>query len=404
MNEIELQHLFESRKLGNSFVTTKGDSIEIIDFGSLNKSSGPDFIETMIRYDDKIWAGHIEFHINSSDWFKHGHQNDKAYNNVIAHFVWNHDKEVDVQNFRLPVVELNSLVRPSETLFKPNHRFIPCENQWDDKCSELLEGQSKKILSERIERKLEDYLRSIWRYNGDANKAFIAAIASILFGKHNSNIISLVLDRVDFDLLHQLESPLQIESYLMGISGFLEDVPERDDYIQLLDRNFIDLGGRAVFSREIWKTFGMRPAMSPEYRLAQLSHIMFGINQGLGVSEALDFSMDDYWTNHYALGRRTKRHSNTLSSNMRNLIELNVGAYHNKAIHWFKGDEDTIGEIHSVFQSHKPEDNKIISQWKKLGVNAQNAAHTQSLIEQKNQYCSKKKCLFCSVGNHLLNK
>ena len=86
--------LFESKKL----VTTSGEYLEIIKPGEHNTDGGPDFHNARIKIDKTLWAGNIEIHINASDWLKHGHQNDNAYDNIILHVVHSNDIEIKRKN------------------------------------------------------------------------------------------------------------------------------------------------------------------------------------------------------------------------------------------------------------------------------------------------------------------
>ena len=48
------------------------------------------------------------------------------------------------------------------------------------------------------------------------------------------------------------------------------------------------------------------------------------------------------------------------------------------------------------------EQNSVTKAFMQLGVENRNSFDSQGLIELKNEYCDKKKCLNCSVGNAIL--
>jgi hypothetical protein len=50
------------------------------------------------------------------------------------------------------------------------------------------------------------------------------------------------------------------------------------------------------------------------------------------------------------------------------------------------------------------EKNVITKGFTVLGIENKNAFDSQALIQLKNEYCSKKRCLDCAVGNALLKK
>lgn len=50
------------------------------------------------------------------------------------------------------------------------------------------------------------------------------------------------------------------------------------------------------------------------------------------------------------------------------------------------------------------ENNRIIREWKDLGINVSNALESQALIQLRNHYCNEKKCLFCNLGQKLITQ
>ena len=95
MQEDFLHYIWKYKKFDVfSLVTTKNEAIEILSVGQHNTNSGPDFFNAKLRIDNQLWAGNVEIHINSSDWYLHKHEVDKAYDNVVLHVVWNDDAEI----------------------------------------------------------------------------------------------------------------------------------------------------------------------------------------------------------------------------------------------------------------------------------------------------------------------
>ena len=88
MNEFFLHFLWKHRLFNSeAMVTTRGVPVEVISPGFLNSDAGPDFFNARVKIGDTIWAGNVEIHWRSSDWIKHKHQQDSAYDNVILHIV-----------------------------------------------------------------------------------------------------------------------------------------------------------------------------------------------------------------------------------------------------------------------------------------------------------------------------
>ena len=101
--------LFDSKDL----FTTENEEIHILKKGIVNKNSGPDFTDAVIKIGNTIWAGQVEMHIHSEDWYTHNHQNDPSYKNVILHVVYHHNKEVKINGQNIPVLVLNGRIPPA---------------------------------------------------------------------------------------------------------------------------------------------------------------------------------------------------------------------------------------------------------------------------------------------------
>ena len=402
MTEAFLHFLFNSRKLGKSFQTTEGENLEIVEFGRLNQSSGPDFLEAQIFFDKKRWAGNIEFHLKSSDWNKHGHQNDKAYDNVIAHFVLEHDIEIFVNQFKLPVVELKGQINQSEfekfQTFISNSKNIACKNQIHEVGSELIRDQIQLALRHRLDRKSNEIIDLSRENKGDQKKVELMLLARILGGKHNAYAFQRLIGMIDNSMLAHLNyDSIRLQALFHGLSGLL---PENSSfaYVQNLISEFNYL--KALFqlrpmSREEWHFFGMRPAGHPTFRIAQLVEV---------ITSKQNSDQSVFWSEHYNFENRTKkRHDLSLSKEKQELIQVNVQLMLKYALAELRSNESVKKEVINELTQLNPEKNKIINDWKGLGIEAQNAADSQGLIEQKNEYCNRKKCLFCSIGRTLLN-
>ena len=140
--------------------TTKDKSIQLIDSGSHNFGEGPDFFNSKLRIDDQLWAGNVEIHINSSDWYAHQHQYDDNYDSVILHVVWNCDIDIFRQDgTSIDTLELESIVG-EEVLFNYNSLFdkgvskwINCENQLKYVSIISVEKLLKRMYLERLSAK-----------------------------------------------------------------------------------------------------------------------------------------------------------------------------------------------------------------------------------------------------------
>ena len=88
------QYLWKHKMFGKEFYLSNGERLEILYPGVLNTDAGPDFSNARIKMGDTEWRGNIEIHCSASDWMRHGHDRDRAYDSVILHVVAKSDREI----------------------------------------------------------------------------------------------------------------------------------------------------------------------------------------------------------------------------------------------------------------------------------------------------------------------
>ena len=129
MKEDFLHYLWKFKKFDTSNLTTSsGEKLTIENSGSYLQLAGPDFFNSQITIDNQKWAGNVEIHLKSSDWYAHHHERDSNYDSVILHVVWEHDVEIYRQNnTEIPVLILKELVS-KETLY--NYHSLVSPKSW----------------------------------------------------------------------------------------------------------------------------------------------------------------------------------------------------------------------------------------------------------------------------------
>lgn len=138
MKEDFLHYIWKYKKWnGLDLKTTNGEAINITRVGQYLEQAGPDFFNAQIVIGNQKWAGNVEIHLKSSDWYVHHHEKDAAYENVILHVVWEHDVDVfRKNNTEIPVLELknyvsNEVLANYQRLVTPKS-WIFCEKQLGD--------------------------------------------------------------------------------------------------------------------------------------------------------------------------------------------------------------------------------------------------------------------------------
>ena len=417
MKEEYLHYIFKAKQLGKNFVTTNGEELEVISFGYHNQTSGPDFLECQLKLNGQVWAGQIEFHVKSSDWFKHNHQTDTNYNNVIAHFVYAHDAEIESGLYQLPTVELKDLI--DESHYNKYHNYmtsknwIACQNEINDIDDFVIYQQKEKALFNRLTRKCADIVALIEGHNGDQQKVFYFLLFKVFGSKLNQKPFEQLASKFDNKIVLKLNNDiLKVQAYLFGLAGFLnDDSIENDTYFVQLKNEFQyqkQLYKLEEMNFKEWKFASVRPPNYPTVRLAQLGHVL--VNLGTltkvlntnDIIQSLKIELDPYWKKHYMFGRIGKKQNPNLTPSFIDLILVNVYVPYYFSIGLYEGNEELKSIALTWLENIAPEKNGIITKWKSYNVNVNSAFDSQALIELKNEFCSKNKCLQCKIGQKLI--
>lgn len=420
MNEEFLHFIFRNRLWDKDFeFTTTRDKIEILDTGFHNHNSGPDFFSSKIRIGETLWVGNAEIHINSSDWYKHNHDRDLAYGNVILHIVFNHDKAVFLPDgSEIPTWEMKfpHAVYNKYAEIKNNEKDIPCSDYLDFADDFILKIWMERMAIERLENKTL-YLEHISEKTaGDINETLYVSLArSFGFGINSDAFEALAL-ATPLNLLQKyINDNIKIEALLYGQAGFLNETV--DSYSESLKREYVFLSKKhnlKPLSVVIWKKSRMRPSNFPTIRIAQFASLLPIFTKLVSsltntqllsdVEKHLHFHVSGYWQNHFSFGVKSEKPISLLGKATRDLIFINTlapfvfffyGKYRTEEIH-----DKLIDQLSKL----RAEDNRETRMWKKAGISANNAFESQALLHLKKEYCSKQKCSHCAIGVSLMKK
>ena len=164
--------------------TNDGEELEIFSAGIHNTNSGPDFHNGRVRIGNTVWAGNVEVHISSSDWRKHGHASDNAYDNVILHVVYRDDIPLVLTNGRrIPTLVLEN--RIPEDLYHRYHQLIfgnqviiPCEANIGNVDDITLQNWFTRVLIERLEKRCAAVIAALNLNRGDWEETFYQFLAA----------------------------------------------------------------------------------------------------------------------------------------------------------------------------------------------------------------------------------
>ncbi|MBI3134163.1 MAG: DUF2851 family protein [Bacteroidetes bacterium] len=419
MREEYLHYLFRTKRLGNSFKTTTGANLQVKKFGEQNPNAGPDFLDTQIVLDNTTWAGSIEFHVKSSDWFLHKHQVDSRYHTVIAHFVLEHDKEVQLHGHPIPTVELKDTIDWEHyqkfRKLAASEKTIPCASVLKTVTPEVIRQQLENAVLQRLFRKSDRVLADLSRLRGDREKAVYLSVARVFGGKVNADSFEMLMEKIDLRMLQKMtENELAIPAVLFGMAGLLP-AESNHAYVKALIHEFKFQKHRLnlkPLNAEAFRFSRMHPPGFPTFRLAQLAEIICrGIPVGqitsgnFNVAELRDFfsiALPDFWQTHYHFEKETTPHNAGISEAFMDLVIINTFAPCLFAIGRLTNSQKLTAASAALLAQTRPEVNTVIRTWQKMGVKSQSAFDTQALVEQKTEFCAKKQCLKCHIGHAVL--
>ena len=421
MKEEFLHYLWQFQKFdARALKTINRESVTILQKGFINTDSGPDFSNARIKINEIEWAGHVEIHLKSSDWLRHEHQQDEAYQNVILHVVWEHDKAIiNADGKEIPCLELkeltSDLVLKGYSSLMNSAEQIPCQKLFS-KVSELQKmAMLDKALMQRLQRKGEAIEQRANQNAGDWQEALYQTLLANFGFKLNTEAFLHLAEKAPFKLLRKYQnSAFRLEALLFGMAGFLEEAD--GEYASKLKSEFNFL--KAKHSLEElhaaqWKFMRTRPGNFPTVRISQLVALLSQQKSFVDLfitSESLEElrlffggKPTDYWQKHYHFGKKAQKTLNGIGkSSIENLLVNTVVPFLIAYAH-YSDDQKLIDKAIKLLESISAEKNRITRFWQEMGLQIEKMTDSQGSIELYNEFCLKKKCLHCGIGVELLN-
>ena len=391
--------------------------MESIDPGNPNTDAGPDFFIAKIKIDNTLWAGNIEIHSLSSDWVRHHHTTDKAYDNVILHVVNKADANVfrtngdSVAQLELAVPDHNR-INYDELLREK--KWIPCADKIHQVPLFLVNDWKNSLLVERLEQKTEMIETLLSQSNNHWEEAFYVSMArSFGFGTNSEAFERLARSLPMSILAKHKDNIFQLEAMLFGQAGLLGNTVN-DEYQLNLQKEYRFLQSKyqlkPIESSE-WKLLRLRPDNFPHVRLSQFAALIhrstklfskiiesdnLQVMRGLFICE-----VSDYWKKHFLFGKESSVSGKRLGSKSIDILLINtvvpfLFAYFKKK----NSDNDIALKLLELIPAEK---NVIIRKWMELGIGAFSAFDSQALLQLKKKYCDEKKCLRCRIGHKVLS-
>jgi hypothetical protein len=401
-----------------------GNLIEVIHPGEYNRDSGPDFFNARVRISGTEWAGNVEIHTKSSHFETHGHKRDHAFDNVILHIVAEDDKRV--RNARGEEV-LTSEIEFDNSLFEKytdlvnNPFIIACQGEIENIDRFFIRHWLNSLVVERLQDKSEAILKIFSETGNDWEETFYRILSRYFGFRVNTGPFEMLASALPFRIVRKhVDNLFQVEALLFGTSGMLDEGLFRnaisDDYYKDLIREFKVLSAKYSIRPVhgwLWKFSKLRPVNFPTLRISQLA-AMLSVTGGLfskvvdacdigELRKAFEVTASDYWDDHYVFGKKSRKISKNAGAIASDILLINavipVIFIYGKT----RDNPEMCERAVSFLDEIKAEENSIMSDWKKSGIEALSASDSQSLIQLRNEYCKKRRCLDCRIGARLIS-
>lgn len=424
MTEAFLQYVWQHQLLEGSLRTADGQPVEVERSGTPNSDAGPDFFNARVRIGATLWAGNVEVHVKSSDWNLHRHSNDRAYDNVVLHVVYDDDQPVTLQNcHQLPTLSLRNHIVEAvwcnyEALMNPPEpRNIPCCDRLPQVEPLCIDQSLERMAVERLERKCQQVRRMLEECHGGWEQVCYWQLARYFGGKVNAFPFELLAKSTDMKLLARWRDNSQrVEALLMGQAGLLEGTFD-DEYPRALQTDYEALchGARLTpIAGYLWKFFRLRPNGFPTVRISQFARLvcqwdnlfskLLETTDAEKLCQYFDVEAAPYWKNHYRFDQPSREQEKRVGADMACRLVINAwvpllfeyGSQH--------ADETYKEQALDLLQQMKPESNHIIREWRQAGIAPRDAMQSQALIQLYNEHCGNRDCLRCPIGYKILQK
>lgn len=402
--------------------TTQQEVIDVVHVGFPHQDGGPDFTNAKIRIDGKLWVGHVELHIKSSEWYDHHHHLDPAYDSTILHVVYHHDQDVFLSDgSEVPCLALENRIPKSlihrYTALCSNSHTIPCDALLKEVPSEIKTLCIESMFVARLSEKTEPIIERLRQSNNDWSEVFYQEICAALGLRINKLPFLMLAKQLPFRLLSKHKNNLfQLEAMLFGTAGFLKN-NALDAYESSLQREYRFLKNKYDLNPidgHLWKFLRLRPANFPTIRIAQLAmlvhqseHLFSQVQSNLDfmyISSLFNSTVSSYWQEHYTFNKKHSTQKKAIGKSRINLIIINAIAPTFYCYSELLGDVELNEKVMKLMENTEAEKNKTVLYYRHRKFHVRNAIHTQGILQLHNKFCTFKNCLDCQIGHFVLKQ
>ncbi len=409
MTEELLYRIWQHKLWGiKPLFTTNGEPIEVIHTGQRNADSGPDFSVAKLKIGTTQWVGNVEIHTHASDWKLHKHTKDAAYDSVILHVVYKNDAAPIVRSngSQIPTLVLEQYV-PDTVIKHYQHlnnepHAIACAYKLTEIDALITTNWLERMALARLEQKYSAIQHILQRNTHDWEESFYQFLAYTFGFRVNALPFEMLAQTLPNKLLAKYkDNLLQLEALFFGQAGLLtnQQAVLQTEYQFLAVKHNLK-----PMHTHLWKFHRTRPQNFPDVRIAQLiglvhhSHHLFSKVAAASTIKELQqlFTLKPYKSTYFA-ENTPKMGTDSLQVILINAVAVFLFAYGKHT-----NNQEQMDKALGLLDDLPAEKNVITRQFTESGLKIASALHSQAVLHLKPNYCAKKLCLNCAIGNKVL--
>ncbi len=379
----------------SALITNQGESVVVVDPGDHNHGAGPDFLDAKVEIGGIQWVGPVEIHVQSKEWFEHGHDKDRAYNNVVLHVVCEQQPEVIAE---MPTLNLFGKI-PTHLIDKwrrlqNSDDSIPCGSGFLEVDDLTKDVWLERMMVQRLERRTMHIRKVHQDLFGDWAEIFHRILLKYMGFKTNEIPMEMLSRKVPYGIIRRERTSLeQLLALLRGVAnlGGHEGIDHGAVNLRFeaLKRKY-DLRSIPMGA---WKKGRLRPANFPGVRIDQLASFYHRIGEpAIAVLESKEIGeLRQLLQPKQSDARVPRMGSQSVERIITNVFLPFIFAY--EKAHGSEGVR-----VLDYYRMIRPEMNSKVKKWSSLGFEAKSNFESQALMELLDSHCSQKRCLDCAIG------
>jgi hypothetical protein len=301
-----------------------------------------------------------------------------------------------------------------------NPYIIACQDEINKLDRFYIRHWLHSLVVERLSDKSEMIKRLLSDTGNDWEETFYRILSRYFGFRVNTEPFEMLASALPFKIIRKhIDNRFQIEALLFGTSGMLEEglfkSALNDEYYKDLIKEFKILSVKYSLQPIhgwLWKFSRLRPVNFPTIRISQLSAMLY-VTGGLfskiievknikDLRKVFEVSASEYWNNHFVFGKKSRSMIKNTGSLATDILLINSVI----PIIFIYGQNRDSCEVCeralSFLEDIHAEKNSITDEWGKAGIKADSAFDSQALIQLRNEYCRKRRCLDCRIGTKLI--